>query len=175
MKIVVFVDCQEDFFRGSLANKNAVDIIPALVERAEQAYEDKELMIFTQDTHKEDYLTTLEGQKLQIQHTIYETEGWKIIPELSDYAKLCVYKYTFGSFDLIDRIKSLITAMGENVEIEVCGVIASICVLANCILLRAAFPNIKIVVNSKLIADLNEENKQAAIACLKAQQIDIVE
>lgn len=84
-------------------------------------------------------------------------------------------KLTFGSFDLIDRIRTLSNAFNDTIEIEVCGTVSSICVLANCVLLRAAFPDSEISVNSRLIADITLEGLEAAITCLKAQQINIIE
>lgn len=176
MKILIIIDMQNDFCspNGSLANPAAEAIIPAIKERISLARQNNEMVIFTMDTHYEDYLDTLEGEKLPVEHCIYQTDGWEIVDELAEEAALCVMKPTFGSFDLIGRVQTLSQAFGGDIEIEVCGTVSSICVLANCILLRAAMPNTKIVVNENLIADITPEGQAAAITCLKAQQIDVI-
>lgn len=176
MKILVCIDLQKDFCspNGTLANPAAAALIPAIKERILNARENNEMVIFTQDTHMKDYMSTLEGEKLPIEHCIYQTEGWEIVDELASEAALRVMKLTFGSLDLIERIATLRDAFNDEIEIEVCGTVSSICVLANCILLRAAMPNTRIVVNQNLIADITPEGQAAAITCLKAQQIDII-
>ena len=175
MKVLVIVDMQEDFVRGSLANSAAVNIINPIKERIAAARQNKEMVIFTQDTHMDDYLDTLEGKKLPIEHCIYGTEGWEIIPEFKDEAALCVLKPTFGSFDLISRIETIAKAMNEEVEIELTGVCTDVCVVSNCLILRAAFPNSKITVNGNLCAGTTKENHDAALITMKNCQIDVIE
>lgn len=175
MKILVVIDMQKDFCSGTLSNPAAEAIIPGIKERIEAARENKEMVIFTQDTHMEDYLETLEGQKLPIEHCIYGTEGWEIVDELKDEATLCVLKPTFMGFDLINRIETVAAAMNEDVEIEVCGTVTSICVISTALMLRGAFRNSKIVVNSNLCADITPEGHAAALTVMKNCQIDVIE
>ena len=174
MKVLIIIDAQVDFVTGTLANVTAQAIIPSIKKRIEEARDNHEMVIFTQDTHMEDYMDTLEGEKLTIEHCIYQTEGWEIVEELKDEAALCVLKPTFGSFDLIDRVVAFRNAFNEDVEIELCGFVTSICVLANAVLLRAAMPNAKITVNSKLCADVSKEKHEAALEVLRSQQIDVI-
>lgn len=177
MKVLVVIDMQRDFCspNGSLSNPAAEAIIPGIKERIEAARENKEMVIFTQDTHMEDYLETLEGQKLPVEHCIYGTEGWEIVDELKDEATLCVLKPTFMGFDLINRIETVAAAMNESVEIEVCGTVTSICVVSTALMLRGAFRNSKIVVNSNLCADITPEGHAAALTVMKNCQIDVIE
>ena len=86
MKILVVIDMQNDFVRGSLSNPAAEAIVPKIKERIEAARENKEMVIFTQDTHMEDYLETEEGKNLAIEHCIYGSDGWQIIDELKEDA-----------------------------------------------------------------------------------------
>ena len=177
MKVLVCVDLQNDFCSpsGSLANPAAEQIIAPIKERIKAARENKEMVIFTQDTHDADYLETLEGQKLPVEHCIYGTEGWEIVDELKDEAALCVLKSTFMGFDLISRIETVAAAMNEDVEIEVCGTITSICVVSIALMLRGAFRNSKIIVNSNLCADITPEGHAAALTVMKNCQIDVIE
>ena len=177
MKVLVCVDLQNDFCspNGSLANPAAEKIIIPIKERIKAARQNKEMVIFTQDTHDADYLETLEGQKLPVEHCIYGTEGWEIVDELKDEAALCVLKPTFMGFDLINRIETVAAAMNEDVEIEVCGTVTSICVISTVLMLRGAFRNSKIVVNSNLCADITPEGHTAALTVMKNCQIDVIE
>lgn len=177
-KMLIVVDVQNDFVTGSLTNPAAQEVVPRIVERVKLARENNEFVIFTQDTHnKETYMNSLEGQKLPIPHCYYQTEGWEIVPELIDEAALCVYKETFGSFDLISRVNGFLRGfdISENeLEIELCGFCTSICVLANTVILRAGFPNCKITVNGNLCADVTKISHNAAITCMLNQQIDVI-
>lgn len=174
MKVLVVVDMQEDFCRGSLANPQAEKIISEIEERIKQAREDKEIVIFTMDTHMEDYLETEEGKKLPIEHCIYQTDGWQIVKELRDEAALCIFKPTFAAFDLVDRISTISRSMNETPEIEICGVCTDICVVSNALLLKSAFYNGQVSVNEKLCAGTTKENHNAAIDVMKSCQIDII-
>ena len=177
MKVLVCVDLQNDFCspNGSLANPAAEEIINPIKERIIAARQNKEMVSFTQDTHDADYLETLEGQKLPVEHCIYGTEGWEIVDELKDEAALCVLKPTFMGFDLSNRIETIAAAMNEDVEIEVCGTVTSICVVSTALMLRGAFRNSKIVVNSNLCADITPEGQAAALTVMKNCQIDVIE
>ena len=177
MKVLVCVDLQNDFCspKGSLSNPVAEAIVPKIKERIEAARENKEMVVFTQDTHDADYLETLEGQKLPVEHCIYGTEGWEIVDELKGEAALCVLKPTFMGFDLISRIETVAAAMNESVEIEVCGTVTSICVVSTALMLRGAFRDSKITVNSNLCADITPTAHAAALTVMKNCQIDVIE
>ena len=123
------------------------------------------------------YLATLEGQKLSVEHCVEGTEGWQIIYPLMDVLLgKCTFvnKPTFGSYDLIDILNE---DFNENdpEEIILVGYDLSICVMANAILLRAKYPNIKISVNVDLCGDVDKNAFDAAIKILQMQQIDIIQ
>lgn len=127
------------------------------------------------------YEETLEGQKLPVPHCIKLTDGWEIEKTILDELQkknqdgkhnfYSVDKYTFGKLDLPEYIRNLGI---EFDEIEIWGFVSTICVLANAVILRAAFPNMKITVDASCIADLDEEGQKAAILCLQRQQIDVI-
>lgn len=176
MKILLVIDMQNDFAKkgGTLSSPVTEKIVPKIVERVEAAEKNKEVLIFTQDTHEEEYLDTLEGRNLPIPHCLVNTDGWEIVAELKDFAKERVYKISFGSFYLAELVTELIREEFEDAEIEVCGLLSSICVVTNCLILRTALPNTKIVVNSNLCADVTEESHLAAMTVLKSCQIEVI-
>jgi nicotinamidase-related amidase len=177
MKVLVCVDLQNDFCspNGSLANPAAAALIPAIKERILDARKNNEMVIFTQDTHMEDYMSTLEGEKFPVEHCIYQTEGWEIVDELKDEAALCILKPTFMGFDLISRIETVAAAMNESVEIEVCGVCTDICIISNLLMLRGAFPNSIIKINQNLCAGTSKEKHEMALEIAKSCMIEVID
>jgi len=101
-KLLIVVDMQTDFITGTLGSKLAEAIVPDVVSKVKN-YDGK--VIFTRDTHSENYLTTQEGKKLPVEHCIKNTYGWEICDELRPYANIVIDKITFGSIDLPDIIK----------------------------------------------------------------------
>ena len=75
MKILVVIDVQNDFVDGRLGTKEAIDMIPSLKEKIKNF--DGEI-IYTMDTHDDNYLNTQEGRKLPVKHCIKGSNGWEI-------------------------------------------------------------------------------------------------
>ena len=107
MKILVVVDMQKDFVDGALGTKEACAIVPFVKERIEKASAKGETVIFTRDTHEENYMETQEGHRLPVPHCIRGTAGWEIVEELKAYAeeRQPVDKPTFGSVDLCSALQ----------------------------------------------------------------------
>ncbi len=167
MKILIVVDMQRDFITGSLGSDMAQKIVPNVVEKVKN-FAGK--VIFTRDTHFENYLETQEGKKLPVNHCIKDTEGWQICDELKPYVNEVVDNFTFGSIDLPEIIKNI----GENIEeIELCGLCTDICVISNAMILKAAFPEMNISVDSSCCAGVTAESHNIALCAMKAVQIEI--
>lgn len=199
-EILVVVDMQNDFVheRGSLyVNKGkndseTTDVVGAVrnVITGGDAWEGKpwDVVIATLDTHYGNYADTLEGKMLPVGHCVYETWGH----ELHDDIKKAlnenyhpIEKYTFGNIGFADNdvayaldyqndLKLPHGTRGGELEIHVCGVCTSICVLANAVILRAKYPDAKIVVHGEACADVTPEAHKAALLVLKAQQCEVV-
>ena len=143
MKILVVVDMQNDFINGSLGTKEAEKIVPNVIKKIKEFEENKDLIIYTKDTHYKDYLTTPEGLKLPVEHCIKDTSGWEIPIDVIRDNKIVFEKETFGSVELMDYLKTI-----EFEEIYFVGLCTDICVVSNVLLTKANFPNKKIVVDS---------------------------
>ena len=164
MKYLIVVDMQNDFISGSLGSEEAKNIVP-YVRNKVMNYNGR--VIFTRDTHSPDYLKTREGRELPVEHCIKDTDGWQICGELKDFALEIVDKITFGSRDLPEII-------GEAPEeIELCGLCTDICVISNAMILKVAFPETDIIVDSKCCAGVTPESHSNAIEAMKAVQIII--
>ena len=167
MKILIVVDMQNDFISGSLGSKHAEAIVPGVVEKVKN-YDGK--VIFTRDTHFADYMNTQEGRKLPVEHCVKDTAGWEICNELTPYVETVIDKITFGSV----KLPSVVKNFGEEIEeIELCGLCTDICVISNAMILKAAFPEVKVSVDGKCCAGVSEESHQNALDAMSAVQIEI--
>lgn len=165
MKYLIVVDMQVDFITGSLGSKLAEAIVPNVVNKVKN-FDGK--VIFTRDTHFDNYMNTQEGKKLPVMHCIKNTDGWQICDELKPYVNEVVNKITFGSVDLPGILK-------DNVEeIELCGLCTDICVISNAMILKSAFPEVKITVDSSCCAGVSVESHNIALDAMKAVQIEVV-
>lgn len=85
-KLLIVVDMQKDFIDGSLGTKEAEAVV-AEVRRKIEAYEKAgDEVVFTMDTHFDDYLDTQEGRNLPVKHCIKGTDGWRLCEELEGFA-----------------------------------------------------------------------------------------
>lgn len=74
-KTLIVVDMQNDFIDGALGTKEAVEIVENVKEKIKEYADRGDEIIFTRDTHYEDYMETNEGRHLPVPHCIEETEG----------------------------------------------------------------------------------------------------
>lgn len=168
MKYLIVVDMQVDFITGNLGSELATAIVPNVVEKVRN-FDGK--VIFTRDTHFENYMDTQEGKKLPVPHCIKNSDGWQICDELKSYADVVVDKLTFGSIALPD----LLEGFGEPIEsIELCGLCTDICVISNAVLLKAAFPEVPIRVDASCSAGVTVQSHNTALDAMRAVQIEII-
>lgn len=173
-KILIVVDMQNDFVTGSLGSKEARAIVGNIKEKLNEYISKNRRIIFTRDTHTENYLETFEGKNLPIEHCILGTEGWKIIPEFGEYYRYypgceCINKNTFG----YEGWKQLFGSL-EKYEIEIVGVCTDICVISNALTLRMLYPDYKITVDASCCAGVTKEKHNAALEVMKSCQINVI-
>ena len=168
MKFLIVVDMQVDFISGSLGSEAAQRIVPYVLDKV-KGFDGT--VIFTRDTHGEDYLASQEGKKLPVKHCIKGSDGWQICRELESYAETVVDKVTFGSVDLPRVIRE---KDAEVESIELCGLCTDICVISNAILLKAAFPETEMLVDAKACAGVTEESHRTALSSMRAVQIEVI-
>lgn len=168
MKFLIVVDMQNDFISGSLGSEMAQAIVPNVVQKVRE-YEGK--VIFTRDTHLDDYLNTQEGKNLPVKHCIKDSEGWQVCDELKPFVDNVVDKITFGSIELPEIIRK---QAKELDEIELCGLCTDICVISNAMLLKSAFPETRIKVDGKCCAGVTFESHETALRAMQAVQIEII-
>ena len=170
-KVLVVVDMQKDFVDGALGTKEAVAIVDAVVEKVKTF--DGEV-IFTRDTHFDNYMETQEGANLPVPHCVKDTEGWDLIPELKAFCeemKCKVYdKPTFGSTELAADLKALYDA-GELESVELIGICTDICVVSNALLIKAFMTELPVSLDSSCCAGVTPEKHEAALETMRSCQV----
>lgn len=176
-KALIVVDYQKDFVDGSLgflAAENIADTIYSLVAKS---MADKDFIVFTKDTHYENYMETREGKFLPVEHCIKGTAGHSLYGRLADFEDAVVpnvvvlEKETFGSDKLCETIEDAFS--GEPDVIEFCGVVTNICVLSNVVLCQTHFKNARIIVHEDATAALGNMQTHA-IEVLKGLGVEII-
>jgi len=170
-RALVVIDYQNDFVSGSLGFKAAEKLEPIIVKKLLKAAQLGNKIIFTRDTHQQNYLQTQEGKKLAILHCIRNTEGWQFYGKIKELATtlpgtLIIEKYSFGSLELGDVLKR-----GQYKEIEFVGLVSNICVISNVIIAKAALPEAIIKVSAT--ASYDEKLNKEALDIMKGLQIEI--
>ena len=173
MKVLIVVDMQKDFVDGALGTPEAVAIVPEVAARIQAGLAAGEKILFTRDTHEENYMDTQEGHNLPVPHCVRGTEGWEIIPELRPFVgQAPVDKPTFGSAELGQVLKGL--DQEEPVEkITLIGLCTDICVISNALLAKAFLPETEVAVDAACCAGVTPQSHKTALAAMKPCQITI--
>ena len=165
-RTLIVVDMQNDFIDGCLGTAEAQSVVGNVAKKIAEYKSRGDEVIFTRDTHGENYLDTPEGKKLPVVHCVKDTDGWQISSKLDTTDALVIDKPNFGytewgtmSFD----------------EIELVGVCTDICVVSNALILKALFPDAVISVDATCCAGVTPESHNAALLTMKMCQIDVKE
>ncbi|MDD3429170.1 MAG: isochorismatase family protein [Oscillospiraceae bacterium] len=163
--LLVVVDYQTDFVTGALGFAQAQALEKGIAEKVRQHLAQGGFVIFTKDTHTQDYLNTPEGKFLPVAHCIKDTEGHKLYGSLSayeetaDFSVRIIEKNNFGSAALAEEACALLNGTPDSIEL--CGVVTNICVISNAILLQTAFPNATLTVHANLCAAVGSAHQEA--------------
>lgn len=177
MKVLVVIDMQNDFISGSLGTKEAQAIVPNVKKKIDEYRANGDRVLFTRDTHHEDYLETREGKKLPVEHCIDGTWGWQIADGLCEKWDIVINKPTFGSYDLVETLQELVDEAYQHTdidEIELVGLCTDICVVSNALLLKAEFyADCEISVDATCCAGVTPETHEAALKTMEMCQINV--
>lgn len=156
---------QNDFIDMALGTKEAVAIVPKVKEKIQEYVQNGDEIIFTRDTHSENYLQTTEGKNLPVKHCIQRTKGWQIADGL--YVEGC---------KIIDKPNFGWPHWNEEhlEEVEIVGLCTDICVVSNALIIKATFPDANVKVDSNCCAGATVETHEAALKTMAMCQIEIV-
>ncbi|ERI95446.1 hypothetical protein HMPREF1982_00189 [Clostridiales bacterium oral taxon 876 str. F0540] len=169
-KLLVVIDYQKDFVDGALGFPKAVTLEQGIYDRVSEYLKNGDKVLFTYDTHFENYLSTREGRNLPVMHCIKDSEGHKLFGKLVDFENaentLHYEKKGFGIAPK-DMLK-IADELGEDIEkIELIGVVTNICVISNLVMFQSQFRNADVVVDASLCASFDES--------LHEKTLDVVE
>lgn len=163
-KTLIVVDMQNDFIDMALGTKEAVAIVPKVQEKIRAYSQNGDEIIYTRDTHGEDYLNTPEGRKLPVPHCLRGTKGWEIREGLYIPGCKIIDKPNFGWPHWAEE---------ELEEVELIGLCTDICVVSNALLIKAAFPDAAVKVDARCCAGVTPESHEAALLTMQMCQIDV--
>lgn len=170
---LIVVDMQRDFIDGALGTSEARRIVDDVVRKARDFAGE---VVFTQDTHGADYLSTQEGEKLPVRHCIEGTPGWELEERLADIQQKrnapVFRKGTFGS-------PALAHALAREHEadpirrIEFVGLCTDICVVSNALIVKAFLPEVPVAVDARCCAGVTPKAHEAALLTMESCQIEV--
>lgn len=172
--VLVVVDMQNDFVDGSLGSPEAQAIVNSVVrEIKDKSYTQ---ILYTMDTHQMDYLETLEGKNLPVEHCIRDTKGWALNEKVFNAIKErfkddcdidSINKSTFGSIALPEYVDD-----SDIIEsITICGLCTDVCVISNALMLRAHFKDTPMYYVKDACAGITPETHEAACKVMESCQI----
>ncbi len=175
MKLLIVVDMQKDFINGALGTKEAEAIVFKVRDKIADYRRQGYPVLFTRDTHSEDYLNTEEGRNLPVVHCVCGTPGWELAPELEVADSPVVNKPSFGSPELAQLIKDQYAGEeAQQLELELVGICTDICVISNALILKAFFPEARITVDASCCAGVTPESHNNALEAMKMCHIKII-
>ena len=170
-KLLIVVDYQVDFVIGALGFNAALKLEEGIVDKIIEFENNGDEVIFTLDTHYENYSETIEGINLPIPHCIKGTKGHELYGEVKDLSLIhkVFEKETFGS-------SKLFNFLSENSydEIYLCGVVTNICVISNAVIVKAALPNSNIFIYKDLVASNDKEMEEKSFDIMKNLNMQII-
>ena len=170
---------RKDFVDGSLGFPDAA----LLDERiARKILDHQGPILYTLDTHTEDYLNTREGRQLPVPHCIEGTEGWNVYGKTKEAlektgASGClVKKETFGMppDELCQANCFEWPARGEVETVELVGLVTNMCVISNAILLQSKYPEAQIIVDASLCDSFDKTLHEKALDVMEGMQIKVI-
>ena len=170
-KLLIVVDMQNDFIDGALGFAWAKDIYPYVLAQIKEYEKNGDEVVFTRDTHDENYLSSMEGKYLPVEHVIKGTDGWLFYKDLEKISEdyQVFEKPTFGSVRLGEYLLS-----HKFETITLMGIVSNMCVISNAVVAKTVQPETRIVVDSKGSASFDLELEAKAYAILENLHIDVI-
>ena len=176
-KLLVVIDYQKDFVDGTLGFEKAVTLEQGIYDKVNKYLKNGDKVLFTYDTHYEEYLQTREGKNLPILHCIKGTNGHKLYGKIDDFSNsentMHYEKKGFG-ISPEDMIQ-IANEVGEDIkEIELVGVVTNICVISNVVLFQSQYRNADIIVDASLCGSFDDSLHEKALDVIEGLQGKVI-
>lgn len=168
------IDYQKDFVDGALGFPGAEKLDEGIAAKV-RAY-GKGHVLFTRDTHFENYLNTREGKNLPVVHCIQGTPGWECYGEtaraLAEVEAPAIDKLVFG-MDVTDPATAAVLPQQAD-EIELVGLVSNICVVSNAVVLQSRYPEATITVDAACTASFDKGLNEKVLDVLQGLQVKVI-
>ncbi len=174
MKYLFVIDYQNDFVDGALGFPGAEKLDEKIAAKV-RAY-GKGHVLFTRDTHFENYPDTREGRNLPVIHCIKGTPGWEVYGEtaraLREVEAPGIDKLVFG-MDVTDPATAAVLPEKAE-EIELVGLVSNICVISNAVVLQSRYPEATITVDASCTDSFDKDLHAKVLDVLAGFQVKVV-
>ena len=168
------IDYQNDFVDGALGFPGAEKLDEKIAAKI-RCY-GKGHVLFTRDTHFENYLTTREGKNLPVEHCIKGTHGWQVYGEtakaLHEVDAKAIDKLVFG-MDVTDPATAAVLPETAD-EIELVGLVSNICVISNAVVLQSKYPEATIIVDAACTDSFDKGLHEKVLDVLSGFQVKVI-
>ncbi|NFO05155.1 cysteine hydrolase [Clostridium botulinum] len=175
-KLLVVIDYQNDFVNGALGFKKAESLEDGIYNKVKDYLDNGDKVIFTYDTHYENYLNTREGKNLPVPHCYIRTKGHKLYGRLEEFKNVKnTFHYNKEAFGIApkDMIR-LSEELGLDIEeIEFVGVVSNMCVISNVVTFQAQYVNAEITVDGSLCASFDDDLHEKALDVIESLQVKV--
>ena len=169
------IDYQKDFVAGALGFPGAEKLDEKIAARVREY--GKGRVLFTRDTHFENYLHTREGRNLPVVHCVKGTDGWQVYGEtakaLAEVEAPAIDKLVFG-MDISDPAVAAVLPEHAD-EIELVGLVSNICVVSNAVVLQSKYPEATILVNAPCTDSFDKDLHAKVLDVLKGFQVKVID
>ena len=167
------IDYQNDFVDGALGFPGAEKLDEKIAAKV-RAY-GKGNVLFTRDTHFENYLDTREGKNLPVVHCVKSTPGWQVYGEtakaLEEVEAKAIDKLVFG-MDVTDPATAAVLPEAAD-EIELVGLVSNICVVSNAVVLQSRYPEATILVDAECTDSFDKALHEKVLDVLEGFQVNV--
>ena len=168
------IDYQNDFVDGALGFPGAEKLDAAIAAKV-RAY-GKGHVLFTRDTHFENYLNTREGRNLPIPHCVKGSHGWQVYGDtanaLAEVEAPAIDKLVFG-MDITDPATAAVLPATAD-EIELVGLVSNICVVSNAVVLQSKYPEATIIVDASCTDSFDKSLHEKVLDVLEGFQVKVI-
>lgn len=170
-KILIVVDYQTEFVTGKFGFLQAQKIEKNIAEKISEYRNDNSVVAFTLDTHKDKHLFQFSDETYSAKQCVGKHHQWQLfglVDGLCREGDICFIKSTFASRELFEYLYN------EHFEIiELAGVSADVCVLANAVIAKTVCPNSRIIIDKNCVASINEKKFKSAIQIMESMKFDV--
>lgn len=168
------IDYQNDFVDGALGFPGAEKLDEKIAAKI-RTY-GKGHVLFTRDTHFDNYLDTREGKNLPVIHCVKGTHGWQVYGEtakaLEEVGAAAIDKLVFG-MDVTHPDTAAVLPECAN-EIELVGLVSNICVVSNAVVLQSKYPEATIIVDAGCTDSFDKTLHEKVLDVLEGFQVKVV-